>query len=61
MHFTKITAFLFLTSAVGVLAAPTNAIIRRGAARTFAELSIRYSSPFITITVYNSIITNRPR
>ncbi|KAJ9265214.1 hypothetical protein DTO195F2_1826 [Paecilomyces variotii] len=40
MHFTKITAFLFLTSAVGVLAAPTNAIIRRGAARTFAELSI---------------------
>ncbi|KAJ9241058.1 hypothetical protein DTO169E5_3753 [Paecilomyces variotii] len=40
MHFTKITAFLFLTSAAGVLAAPTNAIIRRAAARTFAELSI---------------------
>ncbi|KAJ9198960.1 hypothetical protein DTO021D3_8582 [Paecilomyces variotii] len=40
MHFTKITAFLFLTSAAGVLAAPTNTIIRRGAARTFAELSI---------------------
>lgn len=42
MHFTKITALLFLTSAAGVLAAPTSTINRRASARSFAELSIRY-------------------